>query len=126
MVSARARCGPAVCAAHGAIVKSEVPTMPRIARARRVPALLALAAVAAAGTVPVTPALADDAPTAAAAPRERPARGMPKTQVEAKYGAPASRTEAVGQPPISRWDYPGMIVFFEHDHVVHAVLTGAG
>jgi hypothetical protein len=100
--------------------------MPRIARARRVPALLALAAVAAAGTVPVTPALADDPPAAVAAPRERPARGMPKAQVEAKYGAPASRTEAVGQPPISRWDYPGMTVFFEHDHVVHAVLTGAG
>jgi hypothetical protein len=99
--------------------------MPRIARLRRSPALFALAAlVAAGGVVPV--ALAQDAQApAAAAAVERPARGMQKSQVEAKYGAPASRTEAVGQPPISRWDYPGMIVYFEHDHVVHAVLTGA-
>ena len=96
--------------------------MPRSARLRRVPVLLACAAVAAGAVVPVGPAFAQDAPSAAAT-RERPARGMLKTQVEAKYGAPASRTEAVGQPPISRWDYPGMIVFFENDHVVHAVLT---
>jgi hypothetical protein len=100
--------------------------MPCIARLRCVPALLALAAVAAGAVVPVAPALAQEAQAAAAPARERPARGMLKSQVEAKYGAPASRTEAVGQPPISRWDYPGMIVFFEHDHVVHAVLTGAG
>ncbi len=98
--------------------------MPRIARLHRVPALLAFGAVvAAAVVVPGAPLYAQDAPAATAAARERPARGMLKTQVEAKYGAPASRTEAVGQPPISRWDYPGMIVFFENDHVVHAVLT---
>lgn len=103
--------------------------MPRSARLRRFPALAASAAVlgaALAATLPVFPVHADETPAAAAPARERPARGMPKSQVEAKYGAPASRTESVGQPPISRWDYPGMIVYFEHDHVVHAVLTGTG
>jgi hypothetical protein len=42
-------------------------------------------------------------------------------QVERQYGAPAERFAAVGRPPITRWDYPNMVVFFEYDHVVHAV-----
>jgi hypothetical protein len=28
------------------------------------------------------------------------------------------------QPPITRWDYAGFTVFFEHDHVVDAVIPG--
>jgi hypothetical protein len=52
---------------------------------------------------------------------QRPARGQTKSRVEARFGAPQSRSAAVGQPPISRWDYPGFVVFFEYDHVVHAV-----
>ena len=27
------------------------------------------------------------------------------------------------QPPITRWDYPTFSVYFEHEHVVDAVLT---
>jgi hypothetical protein len=76
------------------------------------------------------PALADDAPAtagAAAAPSERPENGMRMSDVEARYGAPATRYPAVGQPPITRWDYPGMVVYFEFDRVLHAVLvTSAG
>jgi hypothetical protein len=30
---------------------------------------------------------------------------------------------AVGRPPISRWEYPGFIVYFEHEHVIHAVVA---
>ena len=29
----------------------------------------------------------------------------------------------VGEPPITRWIYPAFSVYFEHDHVVHAVLN---
>jgi hypothetical protein len=53
----------------------------------------------------------------------RPARGMTMHAVEAKFGAPQERHPAVGQPPISRWDYPGFAVFFEHDRVIHAVVV---
>jgi hypothetical protein len=50
-----------------------------------------------------------------------PARGMSMEQVAAKFGEPASKVAAVGKPPISRWEYPGFIVYFEHEHVIHAV-----
>lgn len=52
---------------------------------------------------------------------ERPARGMSMAAVEARFGAPSARHEAVGQPPITRWDYGDFSVFFEFEHVVHAV-----
>jgi len=45
--------------------------------------------------------------------------------VEKRFGAPTSRHPAVGQPPITRWDYPGFSVFFEYDRVIHAVVTGS-
>jgi hypothetical protein len=54
---------------------------------------------------------------------ETPKRGVTMTQVEARFGAPATRHEAVGAPPITRWDYPSFSVFFEHDRVIHAVAT---
>ncbi len=50
-----------------------------------------------------------------------PTRGMTMKQVEAKFGAPASKTEPVGKPPITRWDYPAFQVYFEYDHVIHSV-----
>ena len=52
---------------------------------------------------------------------ERPKRGITMAQVEARFGAPVTRRPTVGQPPITRWDYPGFSVFFEHDRVIHAV-----
>jgi hypothetical protein len=54
---------------------------------------------------------------------QTPKRGVTMTQVEARFGAPATRHDAVGAPPITRWDYPGFSVFFEHDRVIHAVAT---
>ncbi len=54
---------------------------------------------------------------------ERPARGMRMSTVEARFGAPQNRHAAVGEPPITRWDYAGYAVFFEHDRVIHAVAT---
>jgi hypothetical protein len=55
----------------------------------------------------------------------RPTRGMHMTQVESKFGAPATRHPTVGRPPITRWDYPDFSVFFEHDIVIHSVVTGS-
>jgi len=54
---------------------------------------------------------------------DRPGRGMTMKTVEAKYGAPQERHPAVGQPPITRWDYPAFTVFFEHERVIHAVVN---
>src|SRR5690349_21409734 len=44
---------------------------------------------------------------------EKPDRGMSMSTVENRFGEPASRHATVGQPPITRWDYPGFSVFFE-------------
>jgi hypothetical protein len=52
----------------------------------------------------------------------QPSRGMSMEKVEAAYGAPANRVAAVGNPPITRWDYPGFVVFFEHNIVLHSVV----
>jgi hypothetical protein len=52
---------------------------------------------------------------------ERPARGSSMASVERRFGAPASRSRAVGKPPITRWDYAGFVVYFEYDHVLHTV-----
>jgi len=54
----------------------------------------------------------------------RPKGGMLMSAVEQKFGAPLTRHPAVGQPPITRWDYPAFAVFFEKDRVIHAVVTG--
>jgi len=50
-----------------------------------------------------------------------PGRGMTKDQVEERFGSPPEKVEAVGEPPISRWVYSSFTVYFEYDHVVHAV-----
>lgn len=51
----------------------------------------------------------------------RPTRGMTMAAVEARHGAPSTRTPAVGEPPIARWEYPGFTVYFEFDRVIHSV-----
>lgn len=61
---------------------------------------------------------------------DRPKRGITMADVEKHFGAPATRHPAVGggnphQPPITRWDYNGFSVFFENDHVIDSVTTGA-
>src|SRR5215510_13990055 len=53
----------------------------------------------------------------------RPTRGMSMSAVESRFGAPASRHNAVGEPPITRWDYPDFSVFFEREYVIHSVVT---
>jgi outer membrane protein assembly factor BamE (lipoprotein component of BamABCDE complex) len=52
-----------------------------------------------------------------------PHRGMTMDQVAGKFGAPVTKVAAVGSPPISRWEYPGFVVYFEHEHVIHSVVS---
>jgi hypothetical protein len=54
-----------------------------------------------------------------------PTRGMTMDQVATKFGAPAAKVPAVGKPPISRWEYPGFVVYFEADHVIHSVIANS-
>jgi len=54
-----------------------------------------------------------------------PTRGMTMDQVTSKFGAPATKVPAVGKPPISRWEYPGFIVYFEAEHVIHSVVANS-
>ncbi len=50
-----------------------------------------------------------------------PTRGMTQASVESRFGTPTSRDAEVGEPPISRWEYPDFVVFFEYDRVIHSV-----
>ena len=52
-----------------------------------------------------------------------PQRGSTMTAVEEKFGAPANKSSAVGNPPITKWFYPNFVVVFEHDKVLHAVVV---
>lgn len=59
-----------------------------------------------------------------------PARGLSMAQVQARFGAPASRLDPRGGqkpqwPVIHRWSYPAFTVYFEKDKVIDAVLNQA-
>ena len=51
----------------------------------------------------------------------RPSRGMGMETVTSTWGQPVATKNAVGEPPITRWDYSGFIVYFEYGHVIHTV-----
>lgn len=58
-----------------------------------------------------------------------PGKGASMQAVVHRFGQPVKKYRAVGgasrhQPPITRWDYPDFYVFFEHTHVVRAVIPG--
>jgi hypothetical protein len=84
----------------------------------RILALLALGAAA--------PAFAETLSTDTGVPAatgDHPNRGSTMATVQGRYGEPSSRHAAVGDPPITRWDYPQFSVYFEHDRVLHTVLV---
>jgi hypothetical protein len=56
-----------------------------------------------------------------AARTEMPPRGMTMDRVQDRFGAPRAVAGPVGEPPITRWDYDGFVVIFEHRHVIHSV-----
>jgi len=80
-----------------------------------------LAAGAAAADVLLIEALRQDPPNAPGG-LERPVRGMTMAEVERRFGPPKARHPAVGDPPITRWDYDGFSVYFEHQYVLHSVV----
>jgi hypothetical protein len=51
-----------------------------------------------------------------------PERGVLMPVVEEKYGSPDSRSNAVGEPPITAWHYSGFVVYFENERVLHSVI----
>ena len=51
-----------------------------------------------------------------------PANGMNKSEVRSAYGDPTATHAAVGDPPITRWDYANWSVYFEYDLVLFTVL----
>ena len=53
---------------------------------------------------------------------EVPSQGLRMGQVEERFGPPISRTDAVGDPPITRWRYADFTVYFEYQTVLHAVV----
>jgi len=50
-----------------------------------------------------------------------PRRGMSMEKVQQEYGQPAAISDAVGEPPITRWIYPDRVVYFERSTVLHVV-----
>lgn len=67
-----------------------------------------------------------------AATSPMPTRGQTMSQVEAQFGAPQHKHAPIAgpndtrhNPPITRWVYPNFSVYFEHSHVVDAVVNKA-
>lgn len=58
---------------------------------------------------------------ASASSAQRPSRGMTMDKVETTWGQPVLKQNAVGDPPITRWEYADFVVYFEYRHVIHAV-----
>ncbi len=81
--------------------------------------LLMLALITAQPALAETLSTSTGDPSAAA---DRPSRGSSMSAVQGRFGEPTTRHSAVGEPPITRWDYPEFAVYFEHDRVLHAVL----
>ncbi|TXH04207.1 MAG: hypothetical protein E6R07_09730 [Nevskiaceae bacterium] len=97
-------------------------------------ALSAVASTAAADTLAMPETAAEakasaplPAPAATPASISLPAKGISMAEVVKKFGEPRAKHPPVGggeprQPPITRWDYENFSVFFEHSHVIHAVI----
>jgi len=72
------------------------------------------------------PAMAETLATPTGEPAaavDRPARGSTMTTVTQRFGEPTNRHATVGDPPITRWDYPQFSVYFERDRVLHSVIV---
>src|SRR5690606_3772070 len=105
----------------------EEPAMTRLSRpcfvfAASLAFAFCIAAPASADTLLVDRAQASDI--------AMPARRMSMQQVEARFGAPASRLDPRGGqkrqwPTINRWVYPAFTVYFENNRVIDAVANQA-
>lgn len=50
-----------------------------------------------------------------------PANSMTMSVVRDSFGEPEQILNGVGVPPITRWQYPEYVVYFENDQVITAV-----
>lgn len=57
---------------------------------------------------------------------DMPKRGVSMDRVEANLGMPVNKDSAVGDPPITRWEYDNFYTFFEYDKVLHSVMKRQG
>jgi len=87
--------------------------------------ILLLAAVFASGSAGAATVAVDNGIAVKDSDVTTPTRGMSMEQVSTKFGTPVTKVPAVGKPPISRWEYPGFIVYFEADHVIHSVVANS-
>ncbi len=67
------------------------------------------------------PVMADTLRMPAAGEVATDLRGLTMDAVRARLGAPRKMLPPVGDPPITRWVYDDLTVYFEHDRVIHAV-----
>lgn len=84
--------------------------------------LIGLTLAAAAGLANADTLLLDGVEMDSQTATSRPGRGTAMERVESTYGTPAERFPAIGEPPITRWEYPGFTVYFEHNLVIHTVV----
>ena len=87
--------------------------------------MLLLAAVFASGLAGAATVAVDNGIAVKESDVATPTRGMTMEQVSTKFGTPVTKVPAVGKPPISRWEYPGFIVYFEANHVIHSVVANS-
>ncbi len=54
-------------------------------------------------------------------PPDFPRRGMSMDKVKNELGEPLTISDAIGDPPITRWNYTDRIVYFEYTRVIDVV-----
>lgn len=52
----------------------------------------------------------------------RPTAGQSMEQVKTYFGEPIKVYQAIGKPPITRWNYDQFSVYFEHNLVIHSAV----
>ncbi len=67
------------------------------------------------------PAVADTLQVPSADEARTDLRGLTMDAVRARLGTPRKTLPPVGDPPITRWVYDDLTVYFENDRVIHAV-----
>lgn len=80
--------------------------------------LLALVVLPAGGAADT---LLIEAAQEAASSVKMPSNGMTMKMVEKWFGKPVQKLPPVGDPPITRWEYPEYTVYFEYDKVITSV-----
>ncbi|MDH3376897.1 MAG: hypothetical protein OEQ39_08015 [Gammaproteobacteria bacterium] len=86
--------------------------------------ILSLASIIAVAVAASGPALGQDASgdsDGMAEMMSMPTNPMTMDKVRGAYGSPQLEQPAVGEPPITRWEYDGYTVYFEHQMVITSV-----